>query len=85
MSMILGCFMMWIDAGGLPSVCSFVLRSCVRFQGELGKSEMIPVGVVDDIGALAQFLGCRVGPLAALYLGLLWASLLNQRQCGTQL
>lgn len=55
MSMILGCFVMWIDVGGLPSVCSFVLRSCVRFQGELGKSEMIPVGVVDDIDALASF------------------------------
>lgn len=31
----------------------------------LEKSEMIPVGAVEDIGALAQVLGCRVAPLPA--------------------
>ncbi|KAI8550558.1 hypothetical protein RHMOL_Rhmol06G0116600 [Rhododendron molle] len=36
----------------------------------LGKSEMIPVGVVDDIDALAQILGCRVASLPALHLGM---------------
>lgn len=36
----------------------------------LGKLEMILVGEVDDIGAFAQLLGCRVASLQALYLGL---------------
>ncbi|KAH7834405.1 hypothetical protein Vadar_015625 [Vaccinium darrowii] len=36
----------------------------------LGKSEMIPVGAVDDINGLAQLLGCKVARLPALYLGL---------------
>lgn len=36
----------------------------------LGKSEMIPIRAVDDIGALAQILGCRVVLLPTVYLGL---------------
>ncbi|XP_058221611.1 uncharacterized protein LOC131331645 [Rhododendron vialii] len=36
----------------------------------LGKSEMILVGAVADIGTLAQILGCRVTSFPTLYLGL---------------
>ncbi|RVW53156.1 putative ribonuclease H protein [Vitis vinifera] len=36
----------------------------------LGKSEIIPVGEVDDIEELAVEIGCRVGSLLSQYLGL---------------
>lgn len=36
----------------------------------LGKSEMIPIGAVEDIGALAQILGRRLASLPSVYLGL---------------
>ena len=34
------------------------------------KSEMIPIAVVDNVHALAEILGCRVGILPKSYLGL---------------
>ncbi|KAI8530701.1 hypothetical protein RHMOL_Rhmol11G0080100 [Rhododendron molle] len=40
----------------------------------LGKSEMIPIGVVEDIGDIAQLLGCKVVALPVSYLGLLLGS-----------
>ena len=36
----------------------------------LAKSEVIPVGEVEDIDELAVELGCRVGSLPTVYLGL---------------
>ena len=34
------------------------------------KSEMIPIAVVDNVHALVEILGCRVGTLPKSYLGL---------------
>ena len=34
------------------------------------KSEMVPIGEVVDVHALAEFLGCRVGTLPMSYLGM---------------
>ena len=34
------------------------------------KSEMVPIGEVDDVHALAEILGCRVGELPMSYLGM---------------
>ena len=34
------------------------------------KSEMVPIGEVDDVYALAEILGCRVGILPMSYLGM---------------
>ena len=34
------------------------------------KSEMVPIGEVDDVHALAKILGCRVGELPISYLGM---------------
>ena len=34
------------------------------------KSEMVPIGEVDDMHALAEILGCRVGKLPMSYLGM---------------
>ena len=35
------------------------------------KSEMVPIGEVNDLHALAEILGCRVGSLPMSYLGML--------------
>ena len=35
------------------------------------KSEMVPIGEVDDMHALVDILGCRVGTLPMSYLGML--------------
>ena len=34
------------------------------------KSEMVPIGEVDDVHALVEILGCRVGTLPMFYLGM---------------
>ena len=34
------------------------------------KSEMVPIGEVNDIHALAEILGCRIGTLPMSYLGM---------------
>jgi hypothetical protein len=39
-------------------------------KGNLGKSEMVAVGEVGNIGSLAECLGCRVASLPMKYLGL---------------
>jgi hypothetical protein len=36
----------------------------------LGKSEIVPIGEVEDVEGLAQLLGCRVASLPMTYLGL---------------
>ena len=35
------------------------------------KIEMVPIGEVNDLYALAEILGCRVGSLPSSYLGML--------------
>ncbi|XP_050259707.1 uncharacterized protein LOC126704729 [Quercus robur] len=35
------------------------------------KSEMVPIGEVNDVHALAKILGCRIGTLPMSYLGML--------------
>ena len=37
----------------------------------VGKSEIVPVGEVNDLDALANILHCRVGSLLMKYLGML--------------
>ena len=34
------------------------------------KSEIVPIGEIDDVHALAEILGCRVGTLPISYLGM---------------
>ena len=34
------------------------------------KSEMVPIGAVDNVHGLARLLGCRVGNLPMSYLGM---------------
>ena len=46
----------------------FEAASCLRIN--LDKSEIIPVGVVEEIEEMAVELGCRVGSLLSQYLGL---------------
>ena len=41
-----------------------------RLRINLSKSEIIPIGRVDDAKTLAAELGCKVGSLPASYLGL---------------
>ena len=47
------------------------------FQAVIGlkvnvlKSEMVPIGEVDNVHALAKILGCRIGTLPMTYLGML--------------
>ena len=41
------------------------------------KSEMVPIGEVDDVQALADILGCRVGTLPISYLGMPLGALHN--------
>jgi hypothetical protein len=36
----------------------------------LGKSELVPIGKVDDVKSLAHILGCRIGSLPMTYLGM---------------
>ena len=36
----------------------------------VAKSEMVPIGEVNDVHALAEILGCRVGTLPMTYLGM---------------
>ncbi|KAI8551239.1 hypothetical protein RHMOL_Rhmol06G0169400 [Rhododendron molle] len=62
------------DNASLSRWDTFDVFSCFEvvsgLKVNLGKSEMIPVGPVGEIGALAQLLGCKVNLLPAVYLGL---------------
>ena len=49
----------------------------------LDKSELIPVGEVDNVEGLAAELGCQIGSLPSTYLGLPWVPLINLLLCGT--
>ncbi|RVW32118.1 hypothetical protein CK203_080548 [Vitis vinifera] len=48
----------------------------------LAKSEVIPVGEVEDIEMLAVELGCKVGTLPSVYLGLPWEPSTRPWLCG---
>jgi len=51
--------------------CLFLCFEVVsRLKINLSKSELVPVGIVDDIGGLARTLGCRVPFFPMKYLGL---------------
>lgn len=63
----------------------FCFEAVSGLKVNLGKSEMISVGAVEDIGALAQVLGCKVASLSARYLGLPLGSSFKTRQFGTLL
>ncbi|RVW24396.1 putative ribonuclease H protein [Vitis vinifera] len=54
-------------------------EACSRLKINLEKSELIPVGRVNDIEDLALELGCKVGGLPSCYLGCLWGHPSNQR------
>jgi hypothetical protein len=41
-----------------------------RLKVNLGKSKLVAVGAVGNIGSLAEYLGCRVAGLPMKYLGL---------------
>ena len=57
------------------------IRLLLCFQAVIGlkvnmlKSEMVPIGEVDDVHALAEILDCRVGILPMSYLGMLLGGL----------
>ena len=42
---------------------------CFSFVNVL-KSEMVPIGEVNNVHALAEILGCRIGTLPMTYLGM---------------
>jgi hypothetical protein len=46
----------------------FEVASSLRIN--LGKSEVVPIGAVEDVNRLAHLLGCRVASLPLTYLGL---------------
>jgi hypothetical protein len=46
----------------------FEAASSLRIN--LGKSEVVPIGAVEDVNRLAHLLGCRVASLPLTYLGL---------------
>jgi hypothetical protein len=48
-------------------VCSYALS---RLRISLAKSELVPIGKVNNVEGLASTLGCRVSSLPMKYLGL---------------
>ena len=48
----------------------FWFEAALGLRINLDKSEIIPVGVVEEIDEMAAELGCRVGSLPSQYLGL---------------
>lgn len=42
----------------------------LRLKINLAKSELVPIGAMEDFGGLASILGCRVSSLPMQYLGL---------------
>ncbi|RVW66520.1 LINE-1 reverse transcriptase-like [Vitis vinifera] len=60
----------YLSAPNTLELDSLVVRSSLRPKDNLDKSEIIPVGVVEEIEEMAVELGCRVGSLPSHYLGL---------------
>lgn len=50
-----------------PSLC---FEAISRLKINLAKSELVPVGAVEDVGGLSSILGFRVSSLSMKYLGL---------------
>ena len=46
------------------------LQAVTGLKVNVHKSEMVPIGEVDDVHALAEILGCKVGKLPMSYLGM---------------
>ncbi|RVW47359.1 Ribosome maturation factor RimM [Vitis vinifera] len=58
-------------AGGFVSACKARSRGAMSgLRINLDKSELIPVGCVDDVEELTAAIGCKVGSLPTTYLGL---------------
>jgi len=52
--------------------CTFLCFEAVSgLRINLGKSELVPIGEVEDVESLAHILGCRIGSLPMTYLGML--------------
>ena len=45
-------------------------QACIGLKANVGKSEVVPVGEVRNLDALATILRCRVGSLPMKYLGM---------------
>ncbi|RVW94823.1 DEAD-box ATP-dependent RNA helicase 39 [Vitis vinifera] len=65
---VFSCLMRRAISGGFYLVGG--LEACLGLKVNLEKSELIPVGRVNDIEDLALELGCKVGGLPSSYLGL---------------
>jgi hypothetical protein len=51
--------------------CTFLCFEAVSgLRINLGKSELVPIGEVEDVESLAHILGCRIGSLPMTYLGM---------------
>jgi hypothetical protein len=51
--------------------CTFLCFEAVSgLRINLGKSELVPIGEVEDVESLAHMLGCRIGSLSMTYLGM---------------
>jgi hypothetical protein len=51
--------------------CTFLCFEAVSgLMINLGKSELVPIGEVEDVESLAHILGCRIGSLLMTYLGM---------------
>ena len=45
-------------------------QAVIGLKVNVTKSEIVPIGEVNNVQALAEFLGCRVGALPMTYLGM---------------
>ncbi|XP_062156716.1 uncharacterized protein LOC133864405 [Alnus glutinosa] len=51
--------------------CTFLcFEAVIGLRINLGKSELVSIGEVDDVESLAHILGCRIGSLLMTYLGM---------------
>ena len=48
----------------------FCFQAVTSLKVNVAKSEMVPIGEVNNVQALAEILGCRVGALPMTYLGM---------------
>ena len=45
-------------------------KAIIGLKVNIGKSEIVPMGVVGSLNALASVLGCNIGRLLIVYLGM---------------
>jgi hypothetical protein len=72
-------------------ICLMKCHINLKFQVNLSKSEMVPVGDVPKLRVLADIMGCRIGSLPMSYLGMplranfksktVWNSILEKMEC----